>query len=297
MSIYRIHIRPKGGLANPEASFRYCLKEQVLGVGWQTAAQKSGISWDEYEKVAAEIYGSGELSRVRYLKDHIESNDLLWTRDTKGNYYLAKVLSEWEYYTNKEARDADITNVVRCKIFKIQSVDDVPGKVVACFQPSRTVQRIRDSVAQNYSRFLWNQLSTSNDYEINADEFRSIFTFLDSEQTEDIIFIYLQTKGWIVVPNSRKADTMSYEFYLIRKDDHRRAIVQVKTGRISLHANDWEERIEHVFLFQPNSQYQGLSEENVECIEPKAIEDFIYSNLDLMPENISHWAKIAKGEI
>ena len=297
MNICRIHIRPRGGFANPEVSFRYCLKEQVLGVGWPTKTQKSGISWDEYEKEAAEIYGSGELSRGRYLKTHIKPNDLLWTRDTKGNYYLAKVLSGWEYYTNKEAQDADITNVVRCKIHKVESVDDVPGKVIACFRPSRTIQGIQDSVAQNYSRFLWNRLSASNDFEINIDEFRNIFTFLDSEQTEDIIFIYLQTKGWIVVPNSRKADTMSYEFYLIRKEDHRRAVVQIKTGWTSLDTTEWKEATEHVFLFQSNGQYQGMSEGNIECIEPKVVEDFIYGNLDLMPENISHWAKIVKNEI
>lgn len=297
MSVYRIHIRPKGGLANPELSFQYCLKEQVLGVGWQTESQRSGVPWSEYENEAAEIYGSGELSRVRYLKDHIKPNDLLWTRDTKGNYYLAKVLSGWEYYTNKEAQEADITNVVRCKLFKVQSVDDVPGKVIACFRPSRTIQGIQDPVAQNYSRFLWNRLSNSSEFQVNTDEFRNIFTFLDSEQTEDVIFIYLQTKGWIVVPNSRKADTMSYEFYLIRKEDHRRAVVQVKTGWTSLDVNEWKETREYVFLFQSNSQYQGQGKDNVECIEPKAIEDFIYSNLDLMPENISHWAKIAKSEI
>lgn len=297
MNIYRIHIRPKGGLANPALSFKYCLTEQVLGVGWQTESQRSGVSWAEYEKEAVKIYGSDELSRVRFLKDHIKPNDLLWTRDTKGNYYLAKVLSEWEYYTNKEAQEADITNVVRCKLLKIQSVDEVPGKVIACFRPSRTIQGIRDPVAQNYSRFLWNRLSNSSDFQINTNEFRNIFTFLDSEQTEDVIFIYLQTTGWIVVPNSRKADTMNYEFYLIRKEDHRRAVVQVKTGWTSLDVNQWKETQEYVFLFQSNGQYRGHGQDNVVCIEPKAIEDFIYSNLDLMPKNISHWAKFAKWDI
>lgn len=291
MSVYRIHIRPRGGKANPEASFKYCLRKQVLGLGWQTESQISGVSWEDYEQDAEKIYGSGELSRVRYLKNKIKPSDLIWTRDTKGCYYLAKVLSGWEYYTNKEAQDADIANIVRCKIIKVSSVDDVPGKVIACFRPSRTIQGINDLIVEQYSFYLWNRLSGILDYKVDTKEFKNIFTFLDSEQTEDVIFIYLQTKGWIVVPNSRKADTMRYEFYLIRKKDHRRAIVQVKTGRTNLNVVDWVGTKEHVILFQANGYYQNTNAKKIECLDPRTIEEFVYKNLKLMPENISHWIK------
>ncbi|MFH1797854.1 MAG: hypothetical protein ABH844_00680 [Candidatus Omnitrophota bacterium] len=291
MSVYRIHIRPKGGKANPDASFAYCLKKQVLGLGWQTKSQISGVSWDAYEKEAKKIHGADQLSRVRFLKNKISPNDLIWTRDTKGCYYLAKVLSGWEYYTNHEAQDADITNVVRCKIIRVESVCDVPGKVIACFRPSRTIQGIKDPIAEKYSYYLWNRLSGVADYEVDAKEFKNIFTFLDSEQAEDVVFIYLQTKGWIVVPNSRKADTMNYEFYLIHKKYHHRAIVQVKTGRTRLDVSKWSGIKEHVILFQANGYYENVGAKNVECLNPEVLEGFVYNNLELMPENIAHWAK------
>ncbi len=291
MGVYRIHIRPKGGKANPDASFAYCLKKQVLGLGWQTKSRVSGVSWEAYEKEAKKIHGDDQLSRVRFLKNKIKPNDLIWTRDTKGIYYLAKVVSGWEYYTNREAEDADITNVVRCRIIKISSVCDVPGKVIACFRPSRTIQGIKDPIAEKYSYYLWNRLSGIADYEVDAKEFKNIFTFLDSEQTEDVVFIYLQTKGWVVVPNSRKADTMSYEFYLIHKKDHRRAIVQVKTGRTLLDASKWSDSKERAILFQANGYYKNVGAKNVECLNPEALEAFVYGNLELMPENIAHWAK------
>jgi hypothetical protein len=291
MSVYRIHIRPKGGKANPNASFAYCIKKQVLGLGWQTKSRVSGVSWEAYEKEAKKIHRDGQLSRVRFLKDKIKPNDLIWTRDTKGIYYLAKVVSGWEYYTNREAEDADITNVVRCRIVKIRSVCDVPGKVIACFRPSRTIQGIKDPIAEKYSYYLWNRLSGIADYKVDAKEFKNIFTFLDSEQTEDVVFIYLQTKGWVVVPNSRKADTMSYEFFLIHKKDHRRAIVQVKTGRTLLDASKWSDSKERVILFQANGFYENVGAKNVECLDPAILEAFVYGNLELMPDNIAHWAK------
>jgi len=95
MTVYRIHIRPKGGLANPEVSFAYCLKEGVLGLGWQTEIQNNDASWEEYEAEAIRIYGNDALSRVRYLKNNIKKNDLVWTRDTEGNYYFREPWEPW----------------------------------------------------------------------------------------------------------------------------------------------------------------------------------------------------------
>lgn len=296
MTVYRIHIRPGGGLADPSLSFAYCLKENVLGLGWQTNTQNNSASWDEYEKEASEIHGRSDLSRVRYLKNNLRKDDLIWTRDTKGNYYLAKVDSGWEYYANKEAQDADIVNVVRCSILKVPSVDDVPGKVVASFRPSRTIQAIRDETASNYSEYLWNKLSNAEFYALSKDKFNNVFSFLGSEETEDVIFVYLQEQGWIVIPNSRKADTMSYEFYLVNRKTKEKSIVQVKTGHTALTPKDWENWKEKVFLFQANGNYNGNSSGNVVCIDPKDIESFMYSNKDLLPSNIVHWVNVAENE-
>jgi hypothetical protein len=34
MTIFRIHIRPKGGEATAKSSFKYCRDNSVLGLGW-----------------------------------------------------------------------------------------------------------------------------------------------------------------------------------------------------------------------------------------------------------------------
>lgn len=297
MTVYRIHIRPGGGLADPKISFSYCLQQGVLGLGWQTETQNNNASWEEYETEAAEIYGSSELSRVRYLKNNLQANDLIWTRDIEGNYYLGKVESGWEYFSNREAQDADIVNIVRCNLKKVPSVDDVPGKVVASFRPSRTVQAIRDETASDYSKYLWNKLSDKEDYDLPKENLKNVFSLLGSEETEDVIFIYLQMQGWLVIPNSRKGDTMGYEFYLVDKETKEKAIVQVKTGHTPLTPSEWENWKEKVFLFQANGNYNGSSVDNVICIEPKDIEAFMYSNKSFLPSNIAHWLNVAKNEM
>lgn len=295
MAVYRIHIRPKGGLANSKVSFDYCLKENVLGLGWQTEKQNNGVAWEEYESEASEIYGSGELSRVRYLKENLKKDDLIWTRDAEGNYYLGKVVSEWEYFSNPEAQDADIVNIVRCELIKVPSIDDVPGKVVACFRPSKTIQSIRDETASNYSKYLWNKISGSDFYSLPCEKYKNVYSFIGSEEMEDVIFIYLQIQGWVVVPNSRKGDTMSYEFYAINPKTKERAIVQVKTGHTPLSSSDWGNRKEKVFLFQASGNYCGTADDNVVCLRPDDIESFMYAYRDILPSSISHWLNIVEN--
>lgn len=295
MVVYRIHIRPKGGLKTPKVSFAYCLKEGVLGLGWQTETQNNDASWEEYEAEAIEKYGNNNLSRVRYLKNKLKKNDLVWTRDTEGHYYLGKVRSEWEYYSNAEARDADIVNIVRCKLIKVPSVDDVPGKVVASFRPSRTIQAIRDETTSDYSKYLWNKLSGVEFYPLSNENCKNVFSFLGSEETEDMVFIYLQEQGWIVIPNSRKADTMSYEFYLVNRKTGEKAIVQVKTGHTAL-TQDWKSWKEKVFLFQANGNYSDNPCGDVVCIKPKDIELFMYGNKKLLPSNIVNWLDYAENK-
>jgi hypothetical protein len=187
---------------------------------------------------------------------------------------------------------------VRCDLLKIESVDDVPGKVIACFRPTRAIQSIKDKTAANYSKYLWNKLSKTNSYEIQENSFTNVFSFLNSEETEDVIFIYLQTQGWIVIPNSRKADTMSYEFFLIHKDTKEKAIVQVKTGKTELnsHSTKWQDKNEKVFLFQANGEYKNESSDNVVCLLPSEIEKFMENNNELLPASISHWLKVVKNK-
>lgn len=300
MNVFRLHIRPSGGLGNPAVSFAYCLREGVLGVGWQVEAPpETPLTWEAYEKLASDTHGIGELSRVRYLRNNVRSKDLIWTRDTDGKYYLARVEPPrresqesdlaWEYFGTPGGRDADIANVVRCRILAVPNADDVPGKIVACFRPSRTIQSITDETAVLYSQLLWNRLAAREEYSLPDMAGCDIFSFLDAETTEDVIFIYLQCHGWIVVPNSRMADTMRYEFVAIHGKTRDRALVQVKTGHTPLDTEDWTRFPEQVFLFQSHDIYTGTPAANVVALRSRDIVEFMGANFALMPRAIQRW--------
>jgi len=251
MSIYRLHIRPKGGKASVKTVFNYCLKHNILGVGWRIKDPTDEISWDEYSLKAKKIFG--KIDTVEYLKNKIKLNDLIWTRDELGDYYLAKVKSGWKYFNTDEAikEDIDIANVVEVDFIKIPT-NEVPGKVIACFRPSRTLQVINYSNFVNeYSKYIWNKISDKNRFELDNLKFKlsNIFDFIDSEETEDLIFIYLQFNNYVVVPNSRKADTMNYEYFATDKQTKLNYLVQVKSGSTPLDLKDYQKTNENYILF------------------------------------------------
>jgi hypothetical protein len=283
MYVFRIHIRPQGGLANPELSVSYCLKNKLMGVGWQIPKKENElIDWNTYENRAAAEY-EGNISVVRYINKWVSKGDLVWTRDTAGQYYIGQVLSPWEYFDNAEARDADIVNVFRVKFMKVGSIDEVPGKIIACFRASRTIQEIANEAAIIYTKKLWNELSGEPTYEI--DKIDSVWNLLSDEQVEDLIFLY----NWYVIPNSRKKDTMAYEFYLINKTSFKRAIVQAKTGNSCINLDDYSGNKEIIFLFQPNDCFSGYRAENMNIIRKEALESFIEQNKKIIPGNILKW--------
>ena len=189
MNIFRLHIRPKSGEANPRKSFDYCLRNSILGMGW-VVGEATSITWDDYLVKATAKYGPNALSllsRVKYFRNKVQVDDLLWTRDADGKYYLAKVVKPWRYYANHESIEADIANICDCAIKAIPHADEVPGKIVACFRPRKTIQRIANDSCVRFSQHLWNQLSASEDYIITQDGQVKLYSLLSSEDCEDAL--------------------------------------------------------------------------------------------------------------
>jgi hypothetical protein len=267
-----------------QATFDYCLREGILGVGWRTPSNRNTTNWDEYYGEASQEHSN--LQVCKYIRKRVRPGDLVWTRDPSGHYYLARVTSGWEYWTTKESRqlDIDIANIFRCKLKRVD-IDEVPGKIVACFRASRTIQEIADEKAWEYSRYLWNMLSGQETYHINKAKYSDIFMLLDDEETEDLVFLYLQSKGWYVVPHSRKGDTMTFEYLCVNPKSGRVAGTQVKTGNTPLNRDEYIQFGQKVFLFQSNDLYLGVGADNVQTIPRSELVDFLSKAASWLPKS------------
>ncbi len=265
-------------------TFAYCLSQRMLGVGWRTEATTNTKDWETYYAEAKTLHDN--VNTCKYIKEWVSEGCLVWTRDPQGNYYLARVLSGWEYFTTDDSRrrDIDVGNVFRVEFEKL-SLDDVPGKVVASFRPSRTLQKIADPTAIAYSKFFWNQRSSSEVYALDKIvlDAPDVFSLLDSEEAEDLVFLYLQSQGWFVVPNSRKADTLAFEYLVIKSQDGSHAQVQVKTGGTTLNRDVYKDLPFPVILFQSSDCYVGKPSTNVTCLLRAEVEDFLKRSAHWLP--------------
>jgi len=267
-----------------DTTFEYCLKNSLLGVGWRVPSLRNTNNWDEYFAAASKVHDN--LQQCKYIKRWVREGDLVWTRDVAGQYYLARVKSDWEYWISPESveMDIDVANIFRCEILPVD-IDAVPGKVVACFRATRTMQEIADPGALEYSKYLWNKLTLKQIYGIDKSRYSDVFMMLDDEETEDLVFLYLQSLGWHVLPNSRKADTMSFEYLVINPEDGEKALTQVKTGAVTLNRNDYSHLQQKIFLFQSNELYTGDAAENIICITRNDLLSFLNTSLSWLPQS------------
>ncbi|HSF66829.1 MAG TPA: hypothetical protein VLA67_05300 [Nitrospiraceae bacterium] len=116
---------------------------------------------------------------------------------------------------------------------------------------------------------------------------------LDDEETEDLVFLYLQSKGWYVVPHSRKGDSMTFEYLCVNPLNGQIAGTQVKTGYTALNRDDYSQFQQKVFLFQANDLYLGVGTDNVEAIPRNEIIEFLNKATPWLPKSFRRKMEIA----
>lgn len=279
-NVWRLHIKTDGN-----RSHDFCIRKNILGVGWPVKTGKNNLDWGNYYDLGMEEYHNNDdrswWPAVRAIYERMAINDLCWSRNPSGIYYLGRILSEASYCATPEHIKEDVVNIRKCDWKKIESTDSVPGKIVACFRSPRTAQMIHDSKAGVYSRYLWNKLSGQQTYETEHLDSADIFMMLDDEETENLLFLYLQAKGWHVMPHSRKKDTMRYEFFIANPQSGEKGITQVKTGNSVINRGEFSQHYSNmkVFLFQPRNIYEGPTSENITCITKKELLEFLENSI------------------
>jgi hypothetical protein len=231
----------------------------------------------------------------------VEENDLVWTRDEMGVYYLGRVNGAWQYSGEKEHVEADICSYYLCEWIAIGSVDNVPGSVVNSFIMGPAIRRIKDdnkSIAW-YTAKLWNEMATEmgNVFSYNVSEKPAggnFWEFISHEDCEDVVGLYLQLKHeYAIIPGTCKASTAGYEYVLTHRKSGDKAVVQVKQGSSTkLMAKDYEDftLFGEVFLFNSQGLYEIDKEvDRITCLTVAEIETFTQQHKHVLPLRVKAW--------
>ena len=298
MKVWRINLKPAAEDNIDVAEF--CRKRNILGVGWQVDNGFDGMDWEKYCELAELNNLNSYRSWWRTLNavyHRMQINDLCWTRNSNGFYYLGKICGDWEYRLTDEYMAADTVNVRPCKWVDVGGVDAVPGKVVRCFIPPSTVQQVPDETVENYSNYLYSRLRGTKKSPIFEITQGDLFSLISSEDCEDLVGIYLQIKfNYTLIPSTCKKDTKGTEFVL-KNEKGETAYVQVKQGNTALNIDDFPKvhlpnSNDKWYLFSASNSYYGEEASHVTCLNPTEVLDFAIAHRQRMSGRVQKFLSL-----
>lgn len=295
MDLWRINLKPGSEQGIDAAQF--CIDRGIVGVGWRV--EPAPANKDDYWRLGRERYCQrgrrSWSSAATVLLYKLAPNDLIWTRNRAGAYFLGRIVGDWEYRTGDEYTKADIINVRPCEWVHVGTMDNVPGAVINGFRPNRTVQRVKSSSALLFSRYLYAKLRGEDLPAAGTGE-ADVLGLLSPEDLEDVVAVYLQVvKRYIMFPSTCKTDTMAVECLFASPEDGRRVGVQVKSGRTAIDRDDYLAFDGTMYLFAASGQYRGSPNPRCVCLAPDEMRSFVYQNRRIMPGRIQRWVEFAEA--
>lgn len=290
--VARLHL--KTNTCHRQEMVDFCLNnsEQYVAIGWSRLSE--GITSDDFREYYNRIkQENGKANPAINIFRNAKVDDLLWTRDLNGNYWICKVKSPVKVVCDKRM---DIGALIPVEAYNFGM--QVPGQIKASFTRINggTAGYIRDGIIVEYSKLVFNQLSQSNYYQV-IPYVGDLLDNLPDFDLEELVISYLQVKeNYYVLSNSiaKNSTTIKIECEMMSRDveNLRKAVVQVKGKKArELNALDFKQYVEEgyiVYLHAPKiSNLDQLK--NVVRIYDSTLLDFYEKNKPILPASITQW--------
>lgn len=305
--VARIHLKIAGENSKTrEEIIEFCLgnkEEQCLAIGWGVDFYGEnewydGISYQDYYNIVKKtLKQNGKRITPSVLNVFLdaEPDDLFWTRDLNGCYWICRAKEKAKpYYADT------IGAVLPVEAYRVGL--EVPGQIKASFNRPRggTSERIKDEAIVEFSKYIYNTCAgkTYYSYIKKKDDF---LNNLPDFELEELVISYLQIKeNYYVLSNSiaQKSTTVKIECELRSRDilkKTRKAVVQVKGGnRTEINAENYKEFADDgyfVYLYAPKIINKDEVNNVVEITKEELL-SFYKEYKEILPESITKWENI-----
>lgn len=293
--VTRIHL--KTACNNRKKLIDFCLngEEKYVAIGW-SYVYKNNDKIENYEKYYKVVKNrSKKINHALNVFKETEKNDLFWTRDLEGNYWICRAEGK---AISKNREDIDVGAVVPVEAYKVGL--EVPGQIKASFtRPNGGIcERIKsdNDIIKEYSKYIFNELSGKELYKYKKENGEFIDNLPDFD-LEELVISYIQLeKNYYLLSNSiaKHSTTIKIECEFISRDlnNIRKSVVQVKGGkRTSLDAKEYEQYINEgyiVYLYAP--EVKDIDKvKNCEEITRNELLLFYEKYKKILPESITKW--------
>ena len=305
---YVTRINLKTDTNNREDLIKFCLygknnkEKQCLAIGWSYISEDLDPASDSYDtyysKTKANVHENGKrLNSALNIFKNAKKNDLFWTRDLNGIYWICRVKEVAKVYLNKKL---DIGAVLPVEAYAFGL--EVPGQLKASFnRPNGGItEKLKDLNIIEYSKFVFNKLSNEEFYDVNLNIADNIIDNLPAFELEELVISYIQiVEGYYLLSNSiaNKSTTVKIECQFISRDINnvKKAVVQVKakqaTALDALSFKAYEDKGYYIYLYAPNIENMEKMK-NVIKITPKELQDFYGKYKAILPESITQFENL-----
>lgn len=272
--------------------------KQCLAIGWSSVNVESSQYADFYN--AVKLYVHSQHKRINpalNIFSFAEVNDLFWTRDLNGIYWICRVKEAAKVYLNKKL---DIGAVLPVEAYAFGL--EVPGQLKASFNRPKAgiTEKLKDINIIEYSKFVFNKLSNKEYYDVNFNLANNVIANLPDFELEELVISYLQiVKGYYLLSNSiaNKSTTVKIECQLISRDvnDVKKAVVQVKGPKAkvldALDFKDYEDKGYYIYLYAP--YIDNLEKmKNAIRISDEELYAFYTEYKTILPESITQFENL-----
>ena len=297
--VARIHLKRDDNIRKELIDFCLNDSEQYVAIGWSWLSED--IKLDDFQEYYNRIKKKNGKAHpaINVFRD-AKIDDLFWTRDLSGNYWICKVKSSAIVVCDTHL---DIGSVIPVDAFNVGM--QVPGQIKSSFNRplGGTIEKIRDKSIIEYSKLIFNKFSKKNYFEVTTYS-GGLLDNLPEFDLEELVISYLQIKeNYYVLSNSiaKKSTTIKIECEMISRDinNPRKAVVQVKGKKANeLDALEFKQYVDDgclVYLYGP--KIINLDQiENVIKIEDSDLLAFYEENKTILPASITQWEDLFVGK-
>ena len=266
----------------------YCLDSAhpLIGIGW---GDESCTDIKQYLKVVPELESNYKNFCYPYkcLSEMKIDDTYVWTKIDGLTYALGKIKSELFIDKSRPRMGA----VRRCEWKKID-FDFVPGKITNYFVGGgRTLVKmdISKSLEEYCKRLYCNAEGSLKDINLND--------LIHYDDLEDLLGLYLQSKGYYIYPSTNKQSSKLIEYELINKATGKRACVQCKTGN-DVVGDEIFEQFKDYEIFISTTLDIDYNDKKVDdgvavtTVYTSTLWDWARSNQKLLPKRIQNYINV-----
>lgn len=271
-------------------TMQFALKKGIVGVGWEVEAKPGeSLNWEEYEDRAKQSDYPNQEAWVRSITaihENMNEDDLCYTRNTSGQFYLGRVTGPWRYETDPEHQQHELVNVRDCNWYRIKEPEEtVPTELLESFGRGAGLQRVKDPRLLAFTQRLFELIDDEDHYDIELPN--TLDHWLSDDDLKDLLALHLQTdEDQILIPSTVDQRPFLADGIAVNRVSAERTLYQVQHQHDNLPQKAYQNDERRIVYLKRDSDSPDTLPNNVQVLQLEDLVSVFENQWDLLPRRL-----------